>query len=114
MHGFIHCLFVHAVPNTSPTISTSNRASAEEIYITWNRLTDDVLQGFFVDYVVKFYTTAVHTDCSSPMDEMTVTTTNEYMLLKELDPHTAYCVKVAAASSQGTGQYSSYVFVDGN
>ncbi len=117
----VQCIIVHilqyyyfyTVPHTSPTISASSRISAEEIYITWSDLNADELQGFFVDYVVKYYTTAVHTDCSSPMDEVTETTTIEYIWLQNLDPHTAYCVKVAASTAQGTGVYSEFVFVDG-
>lgn len=100
------------VPRVSPVVTTSNRASADQVYVTWNRLNDDDIQGFFVDYVVKYYTSAVHSDCSSPKNEMTETTTDEYILLPNLDPHTAYCVKIAAASAEGTGVYTDLIYVD--
>ena len=82
----ITILCTYIVPRVSPVVTTSNRASADQVYVTWNKLNDDDIQGFFVDYVVKYYTSAVHGDCSSPKNEMTETTTDEYILLQNLDP----------------------------
>lgn len=93
-------------------MNKATRVSATEIILEWNALSDNDLRGFFMNYHIKYYTTAVRNDCSSPMDEKTLTTTDEHALLGALDTHSAYCVKVAVATNAGPSNYTSLIYVD--
>ncbi len=106
------CYRYYIVPDVSPDVKEVSRISATVIFLEWDPLSEDQLQGVFTNYVVKYYTSAVHSDCSSPMDEQTLITTDEYTLLEGLDPHSAYCFKVAAATTVGLGSYSSFNYID--
>ena len=108
----VYVLCLNTVPKVSPTIVSSIRTSADEILLKWVSLNDDDLQGFLDQYILKYYTSIVYNDCSSPMNEKVETTTDEYLLLKKLDPHSAYCVKVAAATSVGAGKCTDLIYIE--
>lgn len=101
---------VEKVPRVPPAVESVARNSPTDIYISWNILNGNDLRGILVDYIVKYSESRVN--CSYTINEETQATVNGYITLQNLNPQSAYCIQVAAATSVGAGNYSELFYVN--
>ena len=98
------------MPRVPPAVESVARNSPTDIYISWNILNGNDLRGILVDYIVKYSESRVN--CSYTINEETQATVNGYITLQNLNPQSAYCIQVAAATAVGAGNYSELFYVN--
>ncbi|KAI6661005.1 Phosphatidylinositol phosphatase PTPRQ-like [Oopsacas minuta] len=84
------------IPSMAPTIDTVTADSATQISISWSTPSIESQNGIIDNYVILIDST-----------ELTASASSTFYTITGLNPYTEYTLQIAAATSVGTGPYST-------
>ena len=96
--------FCLAAPSGFPRSVGGNSTSSDSIFLSWSPPPDEEQNGD----IVKYFINVTHADT---LETTQYFTTNTFLYIYNLDPHTTYVCVVAAETNIGVGPFSSLYFI---
>ena len=96
---------MRTVPNVAPNISQSYNTSSRSVYVEWEPLPQDVINGKLKGYMIQYTAT------DGQIGYIRVCNNILNVTIRDMITHETYDLRIAAFTSKGTGPLSKPVYV---
>ena len=99
----MYCILLyHIVPSAAPTNFMASELSPISAFLSWTEINEEDRNGVIIQYVIDV-------TVQGSGAQLTWTSTSDFLEVIVLEPDTTYVCAVAAATSIGTGPFSSQI-----